>query len=153
MKSGMTPGKQKLGAIGEKIARNHFIRQGDIVIDSIDIYDRHKDFTRNDKLVEIKTLQPYVKKECFGIGMSQIRKCYNVDELYVVTVPPVIRPNYFAGGKIYFIDKTADFFEYTTRFGEKMFGIPIKQDGVHMISELEREEIDFLARYAESAYV
>tara|TARA_R110000772_G_scaffold3872_4_gene13762 strand:- start:736 stop:1197 length:462 start_codon:yes stop_codon:yes gene_type:complete len=152
MSSSMTPGKEKLGAIGEKIARNFFIRQGDTVIDSIDPYDRRKDFTRNDKLVEIKTLQPYVNKNCFGIGVSQIHKCYKVDELYVVAVPPAIRPDYFAGGKMYFIDKTAHHFTYTTRFGEKMFGIPIKQEAVHLITDLDKEEIDQLRLYTESAY-
>jgi hypothetical protein len=142
-----------LGNMGEKLVRNLLSQNGHIIEDSIDVYDSRKDFIRNGKKCEVKTEQPYVYKNCFSFRKNQLLKCRNVDELYVVSVPPQIKPTYEHGGKIFLIDPTKfRAFEYVTKAGIEMVGIPIEQESVQEIYTMSQEERNLFTKYTQSNY-
>ena len=142
-----------LGKTGEKIIANMLNSQGLKVEYSIDNYDREKDFLVEGKKIEVKTEQPYVKKNAISIRETQLKKCKTVDILYFVSVPPLINKNYKWGGWIFCVDpKTFVYNKYTTKFGINMIEIPIEQPAVNPVKKLSNVEIDELLKYAMSAY-
>jgi hypothetical protein len=144
-----------LGRMGEKIVVNYLNNLGHKVEESIDPYDRVKDMTVNNQLnIEVKTEQPFVIKNAFTIRENQLKKCRNVDELYFVSVPPLMNLKYKWGGWIFKVDpKTfVESSRYTTKYGNKMVVIPINQDAVVPVQKLKQEEITELLKYTESSY-
>lgn len=142
-----------LGKTGEKIIANMLNAEGLRVEYALNNYDREKDFIVDGKKVEVKTEQPYVKKNAISIRDTQVRKCRGVDVLYFVTVPPLFDRRYKWGGWIFRVDpQTFKYDPYVTSFGVSMVAIPIEQEAVIPIRELNKEEIDELMRYAQSAY-
>jgi len=102
----------------------------------------------------VKTEQPFVKKNAFTFRENQLKKCRNVDELYFISIPPLINLNYKWGGWI-FKANPKTFIEtetYTTKFGIRMIVIPIKQDSLIPIKKLSQDEIDELLKYTDSNY-
>lgn len=142
-----------LGNMGEKLVRNILSMAGRQIQDSLDHYDSSKDFLCDGKKVEVKTQQPFVYKNCFSFRKNQLRKCKSVSELYIVSVPPVGKPDYEHGGKVYVVDTSDfDFFEYKTKAGIDMFGIPIKQDSVFCVYDMTEDERNLFTRYTETQY-
>lgn len=142
-----------LGKTGEKIIANMLNAEGLRVEYALNNYDREKDFIVDGKKVEVKTEQPYVKKNAISIRDTQVRKCKSVDVLYFVTVPPLFDKSYKWGGWIFRVEPQAfKYSPYVTSFGVSMVAIPIEQEAVIPIRQLNKEEIDELMRYAQSAY-
>lgn len=142
-----------LGKTGEKIVANLLNAEGLRVEYALNNYDKEKDFIVEGKKVEVKTEQPYVKKNAITIRDTQVRKCKSVDVLYFVTVPPLFNRGYKWGGWIFRVDpQKFEYSPYVTSFGVSMVAIPIEQEAVIPIRELNKEEIDELMRYAQSAY-
>lgn len=143
-----------LGRIGEKIVVNYLNSLGHKVQESIDHFDRTKDMTVDGKHIEVKTEQPFVMKNAFTFRETQLRKCRSVDELYFVSIPPLINPKYKWGGWI-FSANPKTFIEserYTTKYGHKMVVIPIEQESLVAVKKLTQEEIHELMKYADSNY-
>ena len=144
---------ESLGLMGEKLVRNLMIEHGYTITDSLDPFDSRKDFIRDNKTCEVKTEQPYVLKNCFSFKKNQLAKCRNVDELYIVSVPPVGRPTYAHGGKIFFVHpKKFEHITYRTKAGNEMIGIPIMQPSVKCIYTMSEEEKELFIKYTESDY-
>jgi len=150
---------QMLGKTGEAIIRNLLVDAGFTVKDSFDQFDSEKDFlaTKDDTAytVEVKTEQPYVLKDMISFGERQLKKCMNVDYLFFVLAPPVMRPDYKHAGKILFARplKEAPVFErYTTKDGKKKVGFRIEQAALKHVADLSREEIAALSRHTVSNY-
>jgi hypothetical protein len=142
-----------LGRTGEKIIANMLIELGLNVQESIDHFDSEKDFLVDGKKVEVKTEQPYVRENSFSFRENQLRKCRNVDVLYFVSIPPLYRPDYKWGGWIFRAEpQNFRHFNFTTKFGTKMIGVPIEQDALIPVKKMTDEEINELLKYAESAY-
>ena len=142
-----------LGRIGEKIVANYFSQRGCKVIESINHFDSEKDMLIDDKKIEVKTQQPFVKLNSLTFRKNQLRKCKNVDKLFVVTVPPVMRTSYKWGGWILEIDpKTFKYTNYTTKVGTQMICINIEQEAVKPLYKLTTEEVVELMKYAQSDY-
>jgi hypothetical protein len=142
-----------LGKTGEKIVANHFAKQGSIVEHALNNFDRVKDLLIDGLTTEVKTEQPYVKKNAITIGVSQLKKCKSVQKLIFVTLPPLINPKYKWAGYIFNVDpKTFTHEEYETSFKKRMIAIPIEQEAVSVIRKLTNEEISELSKYAQSAY-
>jgi hypothetical protein len=142
-----------LGKTGEKIVANHFVKQGCIVEHSLNNFDSQKDFVIDGKLVEVKTEQPYVKKNSITIRQNQLRKCRSVDLLIFVTVPPLFNTRYKWGGYMLNVDPKNFICEnYVTKFGTKMTSISMEQESVSVIRKLTDEEMAELMKYAQSAY-
>ena len=143
-----------LGRIGEKILVNYFNTLGRKVQESIDHFDHVKDMTVDGKLIAVKTEQPFVKKNAFTFRENQLRKCRNVDELYFISIPPLLNPSYKWGGWIFKADpKTfVESERYTTKFGNKMIVVPIEQESLIPVKKLSQDEIDELIKYADSNY-
>lgn len=142
-----------LGRIGEKIVVNHLNSLGMKVEESLNHFDSEKDLLADGKTIEVKTQQPFVYKDAFTFRDNQLRKCRSVDELYVVSIPPVMKPDYKWGGHLFKIDpKTFTETRYTTKNGNKMILINIDQPAVQSIKELTKEETQELMKYAESGY-
>lgn len=143
-----------LGKTGEKIIVNELLRQGKKVEYSIDEYDSQKDLLVDGVPAEVKTEQPYLKKNSLTFAENQLRKCRSVEQLFFVTVPPLINKNYKWGGCIFTVDpKKFVCYAYTMGNPQKrMVGIPIEQDAVKLVRRLTEEEINILLRYADSKY-
>jgi len=143
-----------LGKTGEKIVSNWLSRNGHLVEMSLDNYDRTKDMiVDGDRLVEVKTEQPYVYKDCVSFRKTQLTKCSKVDDLYVVTSPALINPRYKHNGKIFRIDpKSFHSFSYRTKFGIEMVGIPFDQPAVEEVYVLSEQERNELMKYSHSEY-
>jgi hypothetical protein len=142
-----------LGKTGEKIVANHFVKNGEIVEHSLNNFDSEKDFLIGGKKVEVKTEQPYVKKNSITIRQNQIKKCRNVDLLIFVTVPPLFNMNYKWGGYMFNVDPKNFICEnYQTKSGTAMTSISIEQESVSVIRKLTDEEVSELVKYAQSAY-
>lgn len=145
----------KLGQVGEKIIRNTFSDLGYKITDSIDIFDSKKDFhavKRGKKItVETKTEVPFVEKCALSIEEKQRKKCWNVDKLVFVAVPPNVKFKY--AGYIYEVDaKKAIIQKYRTRKGKKMILFPFEQKAVKVIRKLTRKELIELKKYKISKY-
>ena len=150
---------QMLGKAGESIIRNFLADHGYTVKDSVDQYDSDKDFlaTRNGTTytVEVKTEQPYVYKDMISFAKNQLHKCLSVDFLFFVAVPPVMRPDYKHGGKIFFTlpKKDAPQYElYKTRDGKSKAGFKIEQESIRCVAKLTDEELSALSRHTVSNY-
>lgn len=82
-----------LGAIGEKLVRWHIGKLGCKVEESLDPFDRVKDFTYTLPsgppllLAEVKTQSPYYNKNAFTIRLNQLDKMKNVDTCFFVETP------------------------------------------------------------------
>lgn len=143
-----------LGRIGEKIVVNYLNSLGHKVQESIDHFDRTKDMTVDGKHIEVKTEQPFVMKNAFTFRETQLRKCRTVDELYFVSIPPLIKKDYKWGGWIFKADPKNFIIseKYTTKYGNKMIVIPIEQEALVPLQRMNQEEINQLVKYAESNY-
>lgn len=144
----------ELGLIGEKIITNMLNRlnPGLIIEHSIDKFDNQKDMLVDGKKVEVKTESPYVFKNCFSFRSNQLRKCRNVDVLFIVSVPH-IKFKHFSDGCVYrLVPSEFKTVEYTTKFGVKMIGIPILQEAVMPVYKMSDEEISELMKYSNTEY-
>lgn len=117
-------------------------------------FDAEKDIICQGHLkVEIKTEQPYVMKNCLSFSINQLNKCKSCDELYFVSIPPLIDINYKYGGKIYrIIPSLFEYFEYATSTGKKMFGVPFEQPTVIEIAVLSEKVKQWFIDNAQSNY-
>ncbi len=142
-----------LGRMGEKIVANKLREQGRMVTEAIDHFDREKDMMVDGALVEIKTQQPFFVQNAFSFRSNQLRKCSSVDELYFVSVPPVIKPDYKWGGWIFKVDpKNFTTRSYRTKGGIDMVLVDIEQPAVVPFLKMSEQEIAELVKYAKSAY-
>lgn len=144
----------ELGLLGEKIVTNMLNRlyPGLIIEHSVNKFDSEKDMLVDGKKVEVKTESPYVMKNCFSFRPNQMKKCRSVDVLYIVSVPH-IKFKHFSDGWVYrLVPEKFETFEYTTKFGTKMIGIPIKQEAVIPVYEMSIEEIKELMKYSNTDY-
>lgn len=144
----------ELGLAGEKVVTNMLnrLQPGLVIEHSINKYDNEKDMLVDGKKVEVKTESPYVLKNCFSFRPNQLRKCRSVDVLYVVSVPH-IKYKHFSDGWVYrLIPDQFKTFEYMTKFGVRMIGIPIEQEAVIPVYKMSQEEIDNLMKYSNTEY-
>lgn len=143
-----------LGKIGETIVSNWLNRTGHSVELSLDKYDYQKDMiVDGNRVVEVKTEQPYVRFNCVSFRSDQLRKCTSVDDLYVVTSVALVNENYKHNGKIFRIDpKNFTSFKYRTKFGIDMIGIPFNQPSVKEVYVLTDKEKNELMKYSKSEY-
>jgi len=147
--------KTALGLTGEKIVRNFLLEKGFVVTDTLNVYDSDKDFDATYKnktyTVEVKTQVPFVIKESFTIREEQSRKCFSVDMLIFVCVPPSKPFPY--GGQIFKVNpKQVKTKPHTTKDGRKMILIPINQPAVKSIKKLTSEEISLLNKSKSTDY-
>lgn len=144
----------ELGLAGEKVVTNMLNRlhPGLVIEHSINKYDSEKDMLVDGKKVEVKTESPYVFKQCFSFRPNQLRKCRNVDVLYIVSVPHVKFKHESDGWVYRVIPSDFKTIEYTTKFGVRMTGIPIKQDAVIPVYKMSDEEVSELMKYSNTAY-
>jgi hypothetical protein len=142
-----------IGRTGEKIIANLLINLGLNVQESINHFDSEKDFLVDGKTVEVKTEQPYVKKNAFTFRANQLRKCRGVDVLYFVSIPPKYDPTYKWGGWIFRAEpQNFKHYSYTTRFGVDMIAIPIDQEAMIPVCKMSDAEIAELCKYSQSSY-
>jgi len=144
----------ELGLTGEKVVTNMLNRlhPGLVIEHSINKYDHEKDMLVDGKKVEVKTESPYVFANCFSFRPNQLNKCRKVDVLYIVSVPH-IKFKHFSDGWVYRLSpKEFRTIEYTTKFGTKMIGIPIKQEACIPVYKMSEEEIVELMKYSHTDY-
>jgi len=144
----------ELGLMGEKVVTNMLNRMypGLVIEHSINKFDSEKDMLVDGKKVEVKTESPYVFKNCFSFRPNQLKKCRNVDVLYIVSVPHV-KFKHFSDGWVYRLDaKNFQTFSYVTKFGIEMIGIPIKQESVIPVYKMSSEEVQELMKYSNTEY-
>jgi hypothetical protein len=144
----------ELGLMGEKIVTNMLnkLHPGLVIEHSINKFDSEKDMLVDGKKVEVKTETPYVFKNCFSFRPNQLKKCRNVDVLYIVSVPHV-KFKHFSDGWVYrLIPEDFKTFSYKTSFGVEMIGIPIRQEAVIPVYQMSQEEVNELKKYSTTEY-
>jgi hypothetical protein len=144
----------ELGLMGEKVVTNMLNRlhPGLVIEHSVNKFDSEKDMLVDGKKVEVKTESPFVFKDCFSFRPNQLRKCRNVDVLYIVSVPHVKFRHYSDGWVYRIVPSEYRTIEYTTKYGVKMIGIPIKQEAVIPVYQMNMEEITELMKYSNTDY-
>jgi hypothetical protein len=141
-----------LGRIGEKIIINMLSREGKIVEESIDPYDREKDMICDGKTIEVKTQVPFVTERAFTFKPNQLKKCRNVDVLYFISVP-ANRLNFKWDGYIFQADpESFRTRKRSTRDGRVMILVDIEQDALKPIQKLSDEEVETLRKYTVTGY-
>lgn len=144
--------RNEMGLVGEKIVTNMLSSLGLKVEHSVNKYDREKDMLVDGYKVEVKTVTPYVKKNCFSFRPNQLKKCTSVDVLYFVSVPHPKYPHK-SDGWIYRADtKAFNTITYTTRGGVDMVGIPIDQAAIIPVKKMSDDEINELKKYTVTQY-
>lgn len=144
----------ELGLMGEKVVTNMLNRlhPGLVIEHSVNKFDSEKDMLVDGKKVEVKTESPFVFKDCFSFRPNQLRKCRNVDVLYIVSVPHVKFRHYSDGWVYRIVPSEYKTIEYITKYGVKMIGIPIKQEAVIPVYQMTMEEITELMKYSNTDY-
>ena len=144
----------ELGLIGEKVITNMLTKEfpGIVIEHSLNKFDSEKDMLVDGKKVEVKTQTPYVKEDCFSIRENQIRKCRAVDVLYIISVPHAKYKHHSDGWVFKINPKKFTTFEYETKNGISMVGIPIKQKHVTAVYQLSDSEIKELKKYSNTDY-
>lgn len=141
-----------LGRIGEKIVSNLLNRQGKNVQESIDPFDRKKDMIVDEKTIEVKTQVPFILENAITIQENQLKKCRNVDEIYVV-IAPAPKHSYKWEGWILQIDpKAFRTRKRLTRDGRQMILIDIEQNAVKPIEKISSNDLKILKHYTSSEY-
>lgn len=148
----MFDSRDALGRIGEKIIANIFSQHGAEITESIDPYDSVKDMVIDGETVEVKTQVPFIREKSFTIKKNQLRKCRNVDRLFFVSVPAPRHTTKWDGLVFSVNPKTFITREHTTNDGRTMTLIPIEQEAVRMIHEVDDTTLSNLRRYTTSQY-
>lgn len=144
--------RNEMGLVGEKIVTNMLNSLGLKIEHSVNKYDSEKDMLVDGYKVEVKTVTPYVKKNCFSFRPNQLRKCTSVDVLYFVSVPHPKYPHK-SDGWIYRVEtKSFKTTNYKTRAGIEMVGIPIDQPAVIAVKKMSDDEIAELKKYTVTQY-
>lgn len=148
-----------IGDIGETIARTYVEQLGYKVTKSTYKFDSKKDFLyeKDGRVIyaEVKTQQPFVYKEMFSYRVNQLPKCTEIDELYIVSIPPLMHPTYKYGGLLFKAEpktKPLSLSEYTTKAGVRMYGFSIKQENLNIVSKISKENVEKMLKYAYSDY-
>jgi hypothetical protein len=144
----------ELGLMGEKVVTNMLNRlnPGLVIEHSVNKFDSEKDMLVDGKKVEVKTESPYVFKDCFSFRPNQLRKCRNVDVLYIVSVPHVKFKHHSDGWVYRLVPSDYRTFTYRTKFNVEMIGIPIRQEAVIPVYKMTDEEITELMKYSNTEY-
>lgn len=141
-----------IGDAGEDLVVSLLKAANRPVVKSDNLYDSEKDMFCEDKKIEVKTEQPYIKKNAFTFHKNQLKKCTNVDELYIVSVPPRMNLKYKHGGKIFrVIPSMFEYFEYSLN-NKPMIGIPIEQPSVIEVARMSAEMIEWFNKRSVSKY-
>lgn len=142
-----------IGDRGEQLVFNYLELCGRNPQYSTDPFDSVKDIICQGNTVEVKTEQPYVRKNCLSFAFNQLNKCKGCDELYFVSLPPLMDLHYKNGGKIFrVIPSLFEHFEYTTSYGKRMFGVPFDQPAVFEVITLSKETNTWFIKRARSNY-
>ena len=144
----------ELGLLGEKIVTNMLnkLNPGLVIKHSLNKFDNEKDMLVDGKKVEVKTESPYVFMNCFSFRPNQLKKCNNVDVLYIVSVPHIKFKHYSDGWVYRVIPDQFKTIRYTTKYGVQMIGIPIKQESVIPVYKMTEDEITELKKYSNTEY-
>ena len=144
----------ELGLLGEKIVINMLNRlnPGLVIEQSVNKFDSEKDMLVDGKKVEVKTESPFVFKDCFSFRPNQLKKCRNVDVLFIVSVPHVKFKHHSDGWVYRLVPSEFRTISYRTKFNVDMIGIPIKQETVIPVYKMSAEEITELMKYSNTEY-
>lgn len=79
--------KMKTGDLGEKLVAKYYRTLGNIVEESLDLFDYEKDMMVDINRCEVKTQQRWHLQNAFTINPNQLKKCQEVDLLIIVETP------------------------------------------------------------------
>lgn len=150
----MTPDEKhvNLGQVGEKLVRNYLASQGAMIIDSVNPYDREKDFIADGKRIEIKTQIPFVTQNAITFVPKQAKKLLNADRVFFVVVPSDQHHEY--NGTILEIDmKKANIIDRQLRNGDLKHMIKLDDPAVTMVHRItDQKELNLLTGYSTSDF-
>lgn len=141
-----------LGRIGEKIVANYMSRNGKIVQESIDPYDRTRDMMVDGNSVEVKTQVPFIIENSFSFKQNQLHKCRNVDILFFIAAPAPKHKYKWEGWLFAVEPKKFKTKQRVTKDGRKMILIPIEQDAVKPIEKISDSDLNVMRKYTVSEY-
>lgn len=143
---------QILGSMGEKYVCNWLSKEGCIVEQSLNHFDREKDLTADGKKIEVKTNVPFIKALAFGVKTSQLKKLKNVDRLFFINVPAPSYSCQYSGWLMEVDPKTFKYEIYETKDGREMVRIPMKQSAVTPIHKIDDDILSEMMKYSRSEY-
>jgi len=79
--------KMKTGDLGEKLVARYYRTLGNVVEESLDLFDYEKDMMIDLNRCEVKTQQRWHRENAFTIKPNQLKKCQEVDLLVIVETP------------------------------------------------------------------
>jgi len=148
--------EKKLGNVGELIVKEFLESNGFTVELSKDQYDSKKDMTavKDNKTYtfEVKAQQAMVKYDAFTIKSNQLKKCSNVDFLFIVSAEPRIKNEYKHSNKIFYTRPKKNglkTFVYEAG-GNNMLGMYI--DNFKCVGKLNAKQIRDVNKYTRSKY-
>jgi hypothetical protein len=143
---------QILGTMGEKYVANWLAKEGNLVEHSLFHFDSKKDLVVNDESVEVKCQVPFIKAKAFGVKSSQLRKLKSVDRLFFISIPSPSHKFEYDGWLFEVAPKKFKHNIFVTYDGREMIRIPIYQDAVTPIHELNKTILKEMIKYSTSAF-
>lgn len=144
--------KQVLGSMGEKYVANWLAKEGNLVEQSLFHFDNKKDLVANNKTVEVKCQVPFIKAKSFGVRVSQLKKMRSVDRLFFISIPSPSHKFEYDGWLFEVAPKKFECNVFITYDGREMLRIPIYQDAVTPVHELDKKLLTEMMKYSSSAY-
>ena len=84
---------ERLGLVGEKIIRNWLVDTGVTVKDSVDPYDKDKDFTADGLYVAVKTQIRFVNEDAYTFLPKHRAGLERAGRVFYVSVPSTMGPH------------------------------------------------------------
>lgn len=145
--------KVLLGILGEKIVAKYLRDCGNLVNESLNIFDSEKDMDVNGERVEVKTQVPLLYMDAFTISYNQLNKIKGAHRVYWVSVPPT-KYDDVLGGCVFEMDPLiAESFMVKMRDGREMIGFKRNQKGMKMVYQIKDQKLLSHLKELNSSYM
>ena len=142
--------KMKTGDLGEKLVARYYRTLGNVVEESLDLFDYEKDMMIDLNRCEVKTQQRWHRENAFTIKPNQLKKCQEVDLLVIVETPS--KYNNMTVTLYQFPKDKRNFYRRQTNDGRVMYCIKASL-GTVLTTYTDPVIISQFNRYSNSAWV
>ena len=145
---------ERLGLVGEKIVRNWLVDSGAKVKDSVDPYDKVKDFTADGLTCAVKTQVRWVMEDAYTFLPWHRAGLDRAGKVYYVSICSTGRKHPFDNCILEVDMKTVRIGQRTTNNGRKMFYFKANDPAVKKVFQIINEDdIALLYKYTTSAFM
>ena|ERR1035437_828996 len=145
---------ERLGLVGEKIVRNWLVDNGVKVKDSVDPFDKVKDFTADDQLCAVKTQMRWVMEDAFTFLPWHRAGLERAGRVFYVSVASEGRQHSMDNCILEIDMKALRIGKRTTNGGREMFYFMANDPAVKNVFQItNKDEIALLQKYTTSAFL